>query len=89
VQMIDTAAVHKVLTPIWTSTPKMAARVRARMEAVLDWAKVLGYRNGPLARTPRQTAAPTQQGATGPASCSPAIRRCPEIHDTASRARRY
>jgi integrase len=46
VQMIDTAAVHKVLTPIWTSTPKMAARVRARIEAVLDWAKVLGYRNG-------------------------------------------
>jgi integrase len=46
VQFIDTALVHKVLEPIWTEKPETAGRVRARIEAVLDWAKVRGYRVG-------------------------------------------
>jgi integrase len=46
VQAIDTTAVHKVLQPIWTSIPETAARLRGRIEAILDWAKVLGYRTG-------------------------------------------
>ena len=46
VQEIDTAAIDTVLRPIWNSTPRMARRVRARIEAVLDWAKVRGYRDG-------------------------------------------
>src|SRR5262249_41062401 len=36
----------KVLEPIWTRKPETASRVRGRMEAVLDWAKVRGYRTG-------------------------------------------
>ena len=43
---VDTGLVLKVLEPIWTTKPETAGRVRGRMEAVLDWAKVRGYRIG-------------------------------------------
>jgi integrase len=46
VQAIDTALVLKVLEPIWTKKPETAGRVRGRIEAVLDWARVRGYRTG-------------------------------------------
>jgi integrase len=46
VQAIDTALVLKVLEQIWTTKPETASRVRGRIEAVLDWAKVRGYRGG-------------------------------------------
>src|SRR5262249_8502238 len=46
VQSIDTALVLKVLEPIWTTKPETASRLRGRIEAVLDWAKARGYRNG-------------------------------------------
>jgi hypothetical protein len=42
VQAIDTALVHKVLDPIWTTKPETAGRVRGRIESILDWAKVRG-----------------------------------------------
>jgi integrase len=31
---------------VWTRKPETASRVRGRMEAVLDWARVRGYRTG-------------------------------------------
>ncbi len=46
VQAIDTALVLKVLERIWTEKPETASRLRGRIEAVLDWAKVRGYREG-------------------------------------------
>jgi integrase len=46
VQSIDTALVLKVLEPIWTTKPETAGRVRGRIEVILDWAKVRGYRAG-------------------------------------------
>lgn len=46
VQAIDIALVLKVLQPIWTTKPETAGRVRGRIEAILDWAKVCGYRAG-------------------------------------------
>jgi integrase len=46
VQRIDTALVLKVLEPIWAEKPETASRVRGRIEAILDWAKVRGYREG-------------------------------------------
>lgn len=46
VQAVDTAIVHKALTPLWTSVPETASKLRARIEAVLDWAKVAGHRVG-------------------------------------------
>jgi integrase len=46
VYAIDTGLVRKVLEPIWYSTPETASRVRGRIERVLAWATVAGYRSG-------------------------------------------
>jgi integrase len=46
VSAVDVALVMKALEPIWRTTPETAARVRGRIEAVLDWAKVRGFRDG-------------------------------------------
>jgi integrase len=46
VQAIDTGLVLRVLEPIWTAKPETASRLRGRIEAVLDWAKARGYRQG-------------------------------------------
>jgi integrase len=46
VQAIDVGLVMKVLEPIWRTKSETAGRVRGRIEAVLDWAKARGYRNG-------------------------------------------
>jgi integrase len=46
VARIDTPIVCKFLDPIWKETPETASRIRGRVEQVLDWAKVRGYREG-------------------------------------------
>jgi integrase len=46
VQAIDTALVLKVLEPIWREKPETATRVRGRLESILDFAKVRGWRDG-------------------------------------------
>jgi integrase len=46
VQAIDTGLVLRVLEPIWTKKPETAARVRGRVESVLDWAAARGLRQG-------------------------------------------
>ncbi len=46
VSAIDAALVLKVLEPIWKKKPETAARVRGRIELVLDWATAHGYRIG-------------------------------------------
>ena len=46
VQAVDTGLVLKVLEPIWTTKPETASRVRGRLESILDFAKVRGYRDG-------------------------------------------
>lgn len=46
VQTVDTTLVLKALEPIWTTKPETATRVRGRIESVLDWATVRGYRAG-------------------------------------------
>lgn len=43
---INTGLVMRVIQPIWTTKPETAGRVRGRIEAILDWAKVIGYREG-------------------------------------------
>lgn len=43
---VDIALVCKVLRPIWHTKTETANRVRSRIEAILDWAKVKGYRTG-------------------------------------------
>ena len=46
VQAVDVALVMKALEAIWQSKPETASRLRGRIEAVLDWATVRGYRRG-------------------------------------------
>ncbi|MGX5650190.1 tyrosine-type recombinase/integrase [Hydrogenophaga borbori] len=46
VRDIQLPHVLDVLTPIWKSKTETASRVRGRIEAVLDWAAVRGYREG-------------------------------------------
>lgn len=43
---INIELVLRVLEPIWATKPETASRLRGRIEAVLDWAKVRGYRVG-------------------------------------------
>jgi len=44
---VDVHQVLACLRPIWRDKPETASRVRQRIEAVLDYAEVLGYRDGP------------------------------------------
>lgn len=46
VATIDTPLVLKALQPIWTTMAETASRLRGRIEAILDWATVSGYRTG-------------------------------------------
>jgi integrase len=46
VQTVDVALIAKVLEPIWNSKTETASRLRGRIERVLDWAAVRGYRQG-------------------------------------------
>jgi integrase len=44
VRDINTGHIHRMLEPIWSVMPDTASRVRGRIESVLDWARVKGYR---------------------------------------------
>ncbi|MDR6535585.1 phage integrase central domain-containing protein [Variovorax soli] len=46
VRDISLAHVLEVVEPIWKTKTETATRVRGRIEAVLDWAAVRGYREG-------------------------------------------
>jgi hypothetical protein len=46
VQVVDVGLVMKVLEPIRHAKSETASRLRGRIEAVLDWATVRGYRKG-------------------------------------------
>lgn len=46
VRDVELSHVVRVLEPIWLSKTETAQRVRGRIENVLDWARVRGYRTG-------------------------------------------
>lgn len=46
VAAIDTGQVLRAVEPIWSEKPETASRVRQRIERVLSWATVRGYRSG-------------------------------------------
>jgi integrase len=46
VASIDTALVVNALENVWQSAPETGARLRGRIESILDWATVAGYRSG-------------------------------------------
>jgi len=43
---VDTATVMRCLLPIWQTKTETATRVRGRIERVIDWARVSGFRSG-------------------------------------------
>jgi hypothetical protein len=43
---VDVAMVMKAIEPLWSTKTETAGRVRGRIEAVLDWAKARGFRDG-------------------------------------------
>jgi integrase len=47
VDQIDRSHIIRILEPIWLEKRETATRVRGRIEKVLDWATVEGYRSGP------------------------------------------
>jgi integrase len=46
VATIDTPLVVKALEPAWEKVPETAARLRGRVESILDWCAVSGFRQG-------------------------------------------
>ena len=46
VSSIDTGLVLKCVEPIWQKKTETASRVRGRIEKILDWSTVRGYRTG-------------------------------------------
>ena len=67
VNEIDTESVLAVLQPVWTKVPETAARLRGRIENVLDAAKARGFRDGPNPATWRghlKTLLPARQRLT-------------------------
>jgi integrase len=46
VDQVDTIQVLHLLRPIWDAKPETASRLRGRIQKVLDYAKVCGYRAG-------------------------------------------
>jgi integrase len=46
VQDVDVSLVMKALEGIWKIKPETASRIRGRIEAIIDWATVRGYRRG-------------------------------------------
>jgi len=47
VNMIDLGLVMQVIEPHWATQARLMSQVRARIETVIDWAVVRGYRQGP------------------------------------------
>jgi integrase len=43
---VDLQHVLRILEPIWATKPETASRLRGRLESILDWAAVRGYRHG-------------------------------------------
>ena len=46
VASIETAHILNIIEPIWATKTETASRLRGRIENILDWAKVRGYRDG-------------------------------------------
>jgi integrase len=46
VDLVSTVTLIKILEPIWTTKTETASRLRGRIESMLDWATVRGYRKG-------------------------------------------
>ena len=64
---IKSSDVLTVLTPIWTSKPETARRVRQRLETVFDWAIAQGWRlDNPAGRAAARVLPPVAPGKDPP-----------------------
>ncbi len=98
---IDTSHVTKVLDPIWQGKTETASRIRGRIERVLDWARVRGYRaagenparwRGHLEETypARGKVQPVKHHAAVPIDAMPALyERLGEVNGIAALALRF
>ena len=90
VAAIDESLVLRALKPIWYDKPETASRVRGRIESILDWARVHGYRSGENpARWKGHLAAFASgrfQSAAGQAPRRPALPAIGAVHGGAARA---
>ena len=66
VAVIDTALVVRVLDPIWSKKPETASRLRGRIEAVLDFATMRGYR---VAENPARWKGHLKEALPAPIDC--------------------
>ena len=46
VALVDANHIVRILQPIWATKSETADKLRSRLERVLDWARVSGYRSG-------------------------------------------
>ena len=46
ISAIDTGMVLEVISPLWKTKTETASRLRGRIESILDWATIRGYREG-------------------------------------------
>jgi integrase len=46
VSAVDVGLVMQILEPLWAVRPETARRLRQRIEAILDWARARGMRDG-------------------------------------------
>ena len=80
---------HRVLDPVWFDKPVRARRLRERIEAVLDYAKVRGLPGGrepgSLEGPPRTQLSEAGQGAPQAAPCCHALRRAARLHGELTR----
>jgi hypothetical protein len=76
VSRITSEDVRDVLKPIWLAKPETAARLRGRIERVLDWAKVQKHRTGDNPATWRGTSCICCRSSPLSASGSGIIQHC-------------
>ena len=95
---IDAERVVEVLRPVWLSKPVTAARVRQRIEMVLDAARVRGLRDGPNPATlkgnialllPTARHRPKHHSAAGWRSMKPIMRKLAAAEGIAAKAVRF
>ena len=84
---IDVGLIMRALEPIWTSKPETASRLRGRIESVLGWATIRGYRSGDNPARWRghleHLLAARNKNSPGQAPCCAGLCRVAEIHGRA------
>ncbi len=81
VRDVNMADVTRILDAIWKEKPETANRVRGRIEAVLNWAKARGHRDGENPARWGQAGAHWSQRTL----CGPPLRESRRVHDRAPR----